>query len=187
LQGLTNKVIEFRGGNLKEYDGDIYEFLRIKNLDSLKQLEKKDAPKDEGGGMRDEGKKEEKSAEPKAAQKLASEQRAPEQVASEQLSTQHSTPNTPSAPSLDREERKRLQREERRVQRQIEECEAQIAALEADIARADEAMSAPDFYTAPNLKETLAAHEAERKQLDAKMEQWSALQEELATFTSVLV
>ncbi|WP_373726486.1 ATP-binding cassette domain-containing protein, partial [Bacteroides heparinolyticus] len=40
LQGLTNKVYEFRKPNIKEYSGDIYDFLREKNLSHLKELER---------------------------------------------------------------------------------------------------------------------------------------------------
>ena len=39
LQGLTNKVYEFRKSNIKEYSGDIYDFLEQKNLNHLKELE----------------------------------------------------------------------------------------------------------------------------------------------------
>ncbi len=39
LQGLTNKVVEFKNGKLKEYSGDIYDFLRDNKLESLRQLE----------------------------------------------------------------------------------------------------------------------------------------------------
>ena len=38
LQGLTNKVFEFRDGKVKQHIGDIYEFLekrRISHLDDL--------------------------------------------------------------------------------------------------------------------------------------------------------
>ncbi|MCQ2320471.1 MAG: ABC-F family ATP-binding cassette domain-containing protein [Bacteroidales bacterium] len=47
LQGLTNKVYEFRKPNIKEYIGDIYDFLEQKNLTHLKELEAaaKQAPK----------------------------------------------------------------------------------------------------------------------------------------------
>lgn len=40
LQGLTNKVYEFRKPNIKEYVGDIYDFLQEKNLSHLKELER---------------------------------------------------------------------------------------------------------------------------------------------------
>ena len=41
LQGLTNKVYEFRKPNIKEYIGDIYDFLEEKKLKELDDLNKK--------------------------------------------------------------------------------------------------------------------------------------------------
>lgn len=38
LQGLTNRVFEFRHGNIKEYIGDIYDFLEQRRLQSLDEL-----------------------------------------------------------------------------------------------------------------------------------------------------
>jgi ATP-binding cassette, subfamily F, member 3 len=39
LQGLTNKVFEFRDQTIKEHLGDIYDFLEYKKVNSLRQLE----------------------------------------------------------------------------------------------------------------------------------------------------
>ena len=39
LQGLTQKVYEFRDNNIKEYHGDINTFLSEKDLNNFKQLE----------------------------------------------------------------------------------------------------------------------------------------------------
>ena len=39
LQGLTEKVYEFKQRNIKEYLGDINEFLKEKDLENFKQLE----------------------------------------------------------------------------------------------------------------------------------------------------
>lgn len=39
LQGLTNRVFEFRRGVMKEYIGDIYDFLEQRRIQSLKELE----------------------------------------------------------------------------------------------------------------------------------------------------
>ena len=39
LQGLTNRVFEFRKGTIKEYIGDIYDFLEQRNLRHLSELE----------------------------------------------------------------------------------------------------------------------------------------------------
>jgi ATP-binding cassette subfamily F protein 3 len=43
LEGLTEKVVEFKNQSLKVYPGDITEFLRIRKLDSLKEIEAKTA------------------------------------------------------------------------------------------------------------------------------------------------
>ncbi len=39
LQGLTQKVIEFKNGAIHEHYGDIFEFLRLRQMDSLRHLE----------------------------------------------------------------------------------------------------------------------------------------------------
>ena len=41
LQGLSNKVFEFRNKGVQEYLGDIYDFLHFKNLKTLRELEQK--------------------------------------------------------------------------------------------------------------------------------------------------
>lgn len=41
LQGLSNKVFEFRNRNVQEYLGDIYDFLHFKRLKTLRELEQK--------------------------------------------------------------------------------------------------------------------------------------------------
>jgi ATP-binding cassette, subfamily F, member 3 len=45
LQGLTSKVFEFRGGRVKEHIGDVYEFIRNRKIESLSELEVKEAMK----------------------------------------------------------------------------------------------------------------------------------------------
>jgi len=46
LDGIVSKVYEFRHNRLKEHIGGIYEFLRKKKIDNLKELERKDIRKD---------------------------------------------------------------------------------------------------------------------------------------------
>lgn len=41
LYGLTSKVLEFRSGRVKEYIGDVYDFLRDRKIDNFVDLEKK--------------------------------------------------------------------------------------------------------------------------------------------------
>lgn len=43
LQGLSNKVFEFKKPHIKIYDGDIFDFLEKRNLAHLKELEQKQA------------------------------------------------------------------------------------------------------------------------------------------------
>jgi len=50
LQGLTNKVFEFKNKKTKEYLGDIYDFLYFRKLQTLKELEQK---KKTSGGKTD--------------------------------------------------------------------------------------------------------------------------------------
>jgi ATP-binding cassette, subfamily F, member 3 len=42
LQGLTNRVFEFRQGKIREYLGDIYDFLEARKIQALTQLEAKE-------------------------------------------------------------------------------------------------------------------------------------------------
>jgi ATP-binding cassette subfamily F protein 3 len=39
LKGITNRVFEFRNGTIKEYPGDIYDFLEARKIQALSQLE----------------------------------------------------------------------------------------------------------------------------------------------------
>ena len=45
LQGLTNKVYEFKNKHIKEYLGDIDFFLEQRNLENLREAEKRDVVK----------------------------------------------------------------------------------------------------------------------------------------------
>jgi ATP-binding cassette subfamily F protein 3 len=40
LQGLTEKVYEFKDGHVNQHIGDVYEFLRTRKVDSFKEIEK---------------------------------------------------------------------------------------------------------------------------------------------------
>ena len=49
LQGLTDKVFEFKDGNIKEYLGDIQYYIDRRNLESLQSLEFKQQSSDSSG------------------------------------------------------------------------------------------------------------------------------------------
>ena len=44
LQGRTNKVYEFKDGNIKEYLGDINFYLEQRQAEDFRKIERKDAP-----------------------------------------------------------------------------------------------------------------------------------------------
>jgi ATP-binding cassette subfamily F protein 3 len=46
LDGIAGKIYEFKHNRLKEHIGGIYDFLRKKKIDSLKELERKDIRKE---------------------------------------------------------------------------------------------------------------------------------------------
>ena len=50
LDGIVEKVYEFRGHRIKEHLGGIYDFLRNKNLENLRDIEKKDPTAKNGTG-----------------------------------------------------------------------------------------------------------------------------------------
>ncbi len=45
LDGITDKIYEFRYNHIKEHIGGIYDFLRKKKIDSLREIERKDSEK----------------------------------------------------------------------------------------------------------------------------------------------
>lgn len=53
LQGLTNKVVEFKNKKIKTYLGDIFDFLEYRKIESLKELEKQ-TKKAESGAVKED-------------------------------------------------------------------------------------------------------------------------------------
>jgi ATP-binding cassette subfamily F protein 3 len=53
LQGLTNKVFEFKDRKIREYIGDIYDFLESRRIRSLKELEVNNAISSSGNVLSD--------------------------------------------------------------------------------------------------------------------------------------
>ncbi|MCB0375930.1 MAG: ABC transporter ATP-binding protein, partial [Sinomicrobium sp.] len=49
LQGLTDKVYEFKDNAIKEYLGDIDFYLEARNIDDLRAIEKKERPETQPG------------------------------------------------------------------------------------------------------------------------------------------
>lgn len=118
LDGLVNKVYEFRDGKVKEHLGGIEDFLYRQKMQSLQELEKPVAHVSSA-----------KTSQPAAKKE-----------ADKKVETQ-ATAGQKAAPSF--EELK----EQRRKQKKLENCEKKIADLEAKMKSIEEKLAAPEKGT----------------------------------------
>ncbi|MFN9778250.1 MAG: ribosomal protection-like ABC-F family protein [Candidatus Kapaibacterium sp.] len=146
LQGLTNKVFEFRGGAVKEYTGDIYGYLQARQIENLRELEKSSSQK----------------AERVKAEKA--ERQKADQVRADNAGTKEN-----------REEQKNKERELRKHTRALEDCEARIAELEKRMAEIDTKLADASFYSSADAPAALAEHRNVQQELDEKMKTWNEL------------
>lgn len=117
LDGMVDKVYEFRDGGVKEYLGGIYYFLEKRKLESLQEIERRDAPA-KAAPRNDSQKGAPKAAEPKAA--------------------------TDGKRSY--EQRKEQEKLLRRLRRAVETVEAELAEVERQIAEYDARFAAASAY-----------------------------------------
>ena len=108
LDGMVQKVYEFRDGGVKEYLGGIYYFLEKRKLESLQEIERRDAP-----------------AKPAAnpAAKSAAQPAANRDAA--------------ASGKLTYEQRKEQEKQLRKLRRAVETVEAELAEIEKQIAAYD--------------------------------------------------
>ncbi|AKA34595.1 ABC-F family ATP-binding cassette domain-containing protein [Flagellimonas lutaonensis] len=132
LQGLTNKVYEFKDGRVKEYLGDIDYYLDQREVDSFREIEKRDS-----------------------------------------LSTDKSATTSGREDYEARKKRKSLQNK-------ISKVEKQITALEKDIADMDHSLLM-DYDTVSAEPKFFDDYHNKKKQLEALMQHWEALQLALDT------
>lgn len=154
LQGLTTKVVEFKGGSLKEYDGDIYEFLRLKNLQTLEDLQSMKSVTESRN----------------IDKPIIAEPENPEQSITSDIKLDN---------QISWEEKKQRDKEIRRLQRQLEQIEREITNLETEIQILEKTMNNPDFYSLPDSKKKLLDHAKLQAELVQKMETWEQLHKQI--------
>lgn len=150
LTDLTEKMYEFRNGQVKEHLGGITEFMQKLKMQRLNEMNTK-------------------SPFVKAKEKAMEngDQRA-ENGAISQLPTPNSL--------LKIEHEKEL----KQIKNLVSKTETEIARLEAEIKIIDEQLSdSAQYQTIINDKETFAKYEQMKKQLDVEMTAWENLQEKL--------
>jgi len=191
LDGLVNKVFEFRNRKIRTHLGGIAEFLRSRKLESLRELERRNPPAprssaaDKGAANRTPGPKvnDQKATAAKTAARKAGASRATGQQQS-----------APAAPDPEREnpqqnskmrylEKKETERVYRRLQRQAEESEAEITMMEGDIAVMNTRLASGD-PGAVNDPAFYEAYEQKKQTLEALMQQWEKAHGELEAFKS---
>ena len=123
LDGMVQKVYEFRDGGVKEYLGGIYYFLEKRKLESLQEIERRDAP-----------------AKPMAnpAAKSAAQPAANRDAA--------------ASGKLTYEQRKEQEKQLRKLRRAVETVEAELAEIEKQIAAYDAKFAAAIEYNEADYK-----------------------------------
>ncbi|WP_279004377.1 ribosomal protection-like ABC-F family protein [Alistipes finegoldii] len=150
LDGMVQKVYEFRDGGVKEYLGGIYYFLEKRKLESLQEIERRDAPA--------------KPAANPAANPAAK-------------SAAQSAANRDAAASgkLTYEQRKEQEKQLRKLRRAVETVEAELAEIEKQIAAYDAKFAAATEYNEADYK----AYNDLKARYDHQMHEWEKASYEL--------
>ncbi|MFI5163697.1 MAG: ABC-F family ATP-binding cassette domain-containing protein [Bacteroidia bacterium] len=120
LQGLTNRVFEFRNGNVKQHMGDINEYLRDRKVGSFRQIEQEKITSHGNPSLRDKS-------------QVTSKENPKEKEENKQKS----------------KEQQQFQNQISKAERLIEKLEAQIKDLDAQLADPDqyqEATADKEFF-----------------------------------------
>lgn len=167
LDGLVDKVYEFRDGRVKEHLGGIYDFLRDRQLESMRELDRANSSAAVAAQSSGPGTNPVPGNRSKAAGK------SPANGAT-----------SPAKPALSGKELYTLKREAdkqlRKAERDVEQAEEQIMALEKQIAGMDKQMADPAAHGIDLSDGTLYAQYNELKdQLSKLTYRWEELNIEL--------
>ena len=150
LDGMVQKVYEFRDGGVKEYLGGIYYFLEKRKLESLQEIERRDAPAKPAANP---------AANP-AAQSAAQPAANRDAAASGKLTY---------------EQRKEQEKQLRKLRRAVETVEAELAEIEKQIAAYDAKFAAATEYNEADYK----AYNDLKARYDHQMHEWEKASYEL--------
>ena len=160
LDGLVTKVYEFGGGCVREHIGGIYDYLRQAQLEAQ---ERQSAL----------------SASP-TVQMSSAKSSGTQGTGAQATDSQSSASRVTAEPAqMSYQERKELQKKKGRVERARKASEEKIAKLEARLAELDAILLQPERASDMKL---VNEYTEVQQQLDAEMEQWGTLGEELEAF-----
>ena len=196
LDGLVNKVFEFRNRKIRTHLGGVAEFLRSRKIESLRELEKKSPP----AGKKSIAPVAKAPSQKTPAQKTPAQmerthrerthkERAPKEKALKVkapvtpaiLASENDTP--PQNSKMQYLEKKETERVYRRLKKQAEESEAEITELEGEIAAMNDRLASGDAQVV-NDAAFYTAYEEKKQNLEALMQQWEKAHGELEGFMS---
>ena len=143
LDGLVDKLYEFRDGKVKEHLGGIADFLEERKIENLQELERRFNTVQE---------RPERKGEP-AIQQEMSEGRKEYQA------------------------KKAISKEERKIRNRIAFLEKEIAKLEEDMKRIETILASPGEND--DIMELTRQYLEDKRDIDAKTEEWAGLSEEI--------
>ncbi len=152
LDGLVDKVYEFRDGRVKEYLGGVQDFIEKRRIETLQDLERSDRSSESGT---------QKSEKPSATGQPSVSQASSSQSAQ--------TPKPRTASNLSFQE----QKDQRRKQKRIECCEKKIADLEAKMKELEQVLAAPSADA--DIDKLTREYLELKRTLDRTMEEWIEL------------
>lgn len=147
LDGLVNKVYEFRDGKVKEHLGGISDFLERKKLENLNELERK------SGNIVN-------SSDTSLRQEKTTGEK------NEELSDKE-------AAKLSYLEHKEREKEKKRLQNKIDKCEKEIAQLEENLKVIEDKLST--LADVGEIEKYSKEYQSKKNLLDAKMDEWIEL------------
>ena len=153
LDGLVEKVYEFGGGKVKENLGGIYDFLRSKNLENLRDLELTKSP---------------------TGKQASSAQENAQTLENTKISDQITTESIPIAPKLSYAEQKAREKVVKKAEKRVKDAEAEITRLEILQKEIEEKIAAGDTSQA-----TLDTYARAQKDLENGMSIWELATMEL--------
>ena len=151
LDGLVQKVYEFGGGKVKEHLGGIYDFLRDKHEQLMRQ------------GT-------EVNVSERGIDALFANKAQKKDVMGEE------SPKQPKAGALSYAEQKEYNKKLKKAERMVENCEVTISETESAISILEAQMATPEGAADMSLYER---HQKLKQALDKAMEEWEVASEEL--------
>ncbi|WP_300104804.1 ribosomal protection-like ABC-F family protein [uncultured Alistipes sp.] len=165
LDGIVQKVYEFRDGGVREYLGGIYYFLEKRKIESLREVERKSAPAAKGGRTAS------------GAAREAVQGSAPAAGAGREsgVASAGGPASEAAAGRLSYEQKKEQEKLVRKLRKAVEAIEAGLAETERRIAEYDAKFAAATAYDEADYK----AYNELKSSYDRQMHEWEMASYEL--------